>query len=164
MPETSVEGNLVWDEEKGELYILGQRQTAINAQTLCDHLDTWLASVVAETMMDDLEFRLGQEDVSRVRQQMPKATVGEILEFLCQEQILSGIGIPEVRLSDNDGTPILIEIFNPCVKGVSGAAKSFLFSWWRGALTTLLGIEMQVIDVSFNEDKNMAACHVLPRR
>ncbi len=153
----------VWDTEKGELRIRGQRYTAIDAQTLCNHLDSLVGVQVAEVIMHNLEFRLGKSDAARLRVENPKATVRELVEHLIKSDRLSGAGITKVTLPENPENPILVEVSNPSVKGTTGAAKAFLFSWWAGALTALHDKEFDLKHVAYDEEKNELKCQIAVR-
>ncbi len=153
----------VWDTAKGELRILGQRHTAIDAQTLCDHLDSLVGVQVAEVIMHNLEFHLGKSDAARLRAGRPQATITELVENLVKSDRLSGTGITKVTLPENPENPILIEVSNPSVKRTTGAAKSFLFSWWAGTLTALIDREFDVKYVAYDEEKNLLKCQIVRR-
>ena len=133
----------VWDKENGELRILGQRHTAIDAQTLCNYLDSLTGAQVAEVIMRNLEFRLGKLDAARLKGERPQATLQELVDHLARTDRFSGLGITTVSLPESSQASIEIEIGNPSVKGTAGAAKAFAFSWWAGALTALLDSEME---------------------
>jgi len=154
----------VWDTEKGELRILGKRHTAIDAQALCNHLDTLVGVQVAEVIMHNLEFRLGKLDATKLRAEKPKATLRELVEHLAKTDRLSGLGITTVTLPENPQNPIEIEIANPSVKATSGAAKGFAFSWWTGALTALLGKEMEAKNFSYTESKNLMMSQIVAKQ
>jgi hypothetical protein len=145
----------VWDTEKGELRILGKRHTAIDAQTLCSHLDSLVGVQVAEVIMHNLEFRLGKLDAARLKPERPQAPLNELVEHLAKTDRLSGIGVTKVTLAEDPQKPIHIEVANPNVKGTTGAARAFLFSWWAGALTALLDKEFDVKYVAYDETKNL---------
>ena len=68
-------GQVVLDREKGELRILGIRRTAINAQAICDHLDTLVGVQVSEVIMHNLEFRLGKLEGARIRLESPQTNL-----------------------------------------------------------------------------------------
>jgi len=154
----------VWVKEKGELRILGQRHTAIDAQTLCDHLDSLTGAQVAEVIMHNLEFRLGKLDAARLKAEKPQATVRELLDDLAKADCLSGLGITTVTLHENPQTSIDIEIANPSVKANAGAAKAFAFSWWAGALTALLDSEMEAKNVFYDEKMNLIRSQITRRQ
>lgn len=149
------EKETVWDTERGELRILGQRHVAIDAQTFCSHLDSLVGMQVSEVIVNNLEFRLGKRDATRLRTEKAQATLSELVEHLAKTDRLSGLGITNVRLPENSQSPIEIEIANPSVKGTTGAAKALAFSWWAGALSALLGKEMDVKNVLYDERRNV---------
>ena len=154
----------VWDNEKGELRILGQRHTAIDVQALCNHLDALTGPKVSEVIMHSLEFHLGKSDAARHKAANPNDTLTKLVAYLAKSDRLSGLGITNVTLPDTPLTsPITIEISNPSVKGTTGAAKSFLFSWWAGAMSSLLDREMDARDVLYDEDNNVMKCKLTTR-
>jgi len=152
---------LSWDKEKGELRILGSRQTAITAQKLCDYLDSLVGLQVAEVIMNNLEFRLGKEEAAAFRQR--QTSLSDVIDLLTKYDSLTGVGVTKVSLPENEQEPITLEISNPSVKGTSGAARAFLFSWWCGALTTLLGRDLEARDVTYSEERDVMKCRIVPR-
>ncbi len=153
----------VWDTEKGELRILGQRHTAIDAQNLCDFLDSLVGIQVAEVIMHNLEYRLGKLNAAKLRSENLKSTLDQLIEILIKADRLSGAGITKVVRVENPNDPIQVEIANPSVKGTTGAAKSFIFSWWAGALTSLFDKEFDVKNVAYDEEKNVLKAQIVPR-
>ena len=153
-----------WDTENGVLRIGGQRHTAIDAQTLCNHLDTLVGPKVAEVIIHNLEFRLGKLDATRFRNEKPQTTLRELVEYLAKTDRLSGLGITNVTFLENEKSdPIQIEIANPSVKGSTGAAKQFAFSWWAGVMTTLLDKQMEPKDIFYDREKDVISCRLVPR-
>ncbi len=152
-----------WDTEKGELRILGQRHTAIDAQNLCDFLDSLVGIQVAEVIMHNLEFRLGKLSAAKLRSESPQNTLNQLVEILIRTDRLSGAGITKVLMTGNPDDPIQVEVANPSVKGTTGAAKSFIFSWWAGALTSLVDKEFDVKNVAYDQEKNMLKGQIVPR-
>jgi hypothetical protein len=69
----------------------------------------------------------------------------------------------KVILPENPQDSIQLEINNPSVKGAEGAAKSFVFAWWAGALTALLDKEFDVKDVIYDEKDNMLKSQIKAR-
>jgi len=155
--------DLVWDKEKGELRILGRRQTAMTPQILCSHLDSLVGVKVAEVIMNNLEYRSGKHETEMFRREKPQATLSEMIDLLIQYDSVSGIGITKVTLPKNDQDHIIVQISNPSVKGTVGAAKAFLFSWWCGALTTLLNRNLEIEEVTYDEKKNVMRCKIVSR-
>ena len=145
-----------WDKEKGELIIGGKRHTAVDAQALCDHLNSLVGQQVAEVIMDNLESRLGKLDAENIRKERPGASVSEITDFLAVCESMSGVGITKVTIPPTPSTlnPILLEISNPSVRGVVGAHRAFLVSWWCGALGALLGRDLQVVSLTYDQERN----------
>ena len=154
----------VWDTEKGELRILGHRRMAIDAQSLCDHLDSLVGTQVGEVIMHNIEFRLGKLDAARLKSARPRVPPSQLVEDLTESDRLSGIGITKVKLSENPGDSMGIEVTNPCVVGVAGAGKTFVLSWWAGAFTSLFDKEFDVKNVTYDKQKNMLKGHISARQ
>jgi hypothetical protein len=155
--------DVVWDKAKGELRILGQRHAAVDIQGLCEHLDIIVGPMVAEVVMNQHEFRQGKDDAANIRQEKPKAAIQELLDSFANAEALSGIGVVKVTIPEASPGPIDVEISNPCVKRTTGAAKSFLFSYWCGLFTQLLGKEFKINEVAYDENKNLMKCRIIPR-
>jgi len=155
--------DVVWDRAKGELRILGQRHIAIDIQEFCEHLDLIVGPMVAEVVMNQHEFRQGKEDAASTRQRKPEAAIQELLDSFANAEALSGVGVVKVTIPEASLGPIDVEISNPCVKRTTGAAKSFLFSYWCGIFTQLLGKEFKIDRVAYDENKNLMKCRIIPR-
>lgn len=153
-------GNVV--SEKGELRILGMRLTAIDAQSMCNHLDSLVGVKVGEVIMHNLEFRLGKLDAARLKAEKPGATLNDLIEHLRMTDRLTGVGMTTVRLPENPGGPVEVEVANPSVKATEGAAKSFIFSYWAGALSALLGKEFDMKNVIYDIEKDLMKCLITP--
>jgi len=155
---------MVLDRTKAELRLFGRRHSAIDPQSLCSHLDLLVGTVVGEVIVNSLETRLGREDGAWMRQTHPQASVRDLIDELIEGDLVSGIGITKVVLPGDPKEPIRIEIWNPVVKGEKGSAKSFLFSWWCGALMSILGRELEVRAVQYDEKANTIRCEITPRQ
>ena len=155
--------NFVLDKAKGELRILGRRNAAIDVETLCQHLEGLVGAQVAEVIMNHHEVRLGKEDAARFREQKPQATIGEVVDELIHIDRVSGIGVTKVMLPEGSVGIIALEISNPIVRGTKGAAKALMFSYWCGALNSLLEKELDVKDVTYDEGNNVLRCQIGPR-
>ena len=155
---------MVLDRAKGEFRFFGRRHAAVDAQSLCNHLDSLVGPVVGEVIMNNLETRLGKEDGARMREANPKASVGELIKMLEETDLITGMGITKTVVPEDSNAPIMIETWNAVVKGDRGAAKSFLFSWWCGVLTAILGKELEVKTVQYDEKANLMKCEIVPRR
>ena len=149
--------------ENGELRILGMRLTAIDAQSLCNHLDSLVGTKVGEVIMHNLEFRLGKLDAARLRAERPGTKVNDLVEHLVRTDRLTGVGVTSVRFPETPSQPVNVEVANPSVKGTEGAAKSFIFSYWAGALTALLDKEFDVKNAVYDTEKNLMKCLITPR-
>jgi hypothetical protein len=154
---------VVWDKAKGELRILGQRHTAVDMQGFCEHLDLIVGPKIAEVVVNQPELRQGKEDAASARQKNPKATLGELVDFFENAVALSGVGVMKVVVHDGSSSPIDLEISNPCVKQTTGSAISFLFSYWCGIFSVLLGKEFKIDDVTYDDRGNMMKCRIVPR-
>jgi hypothetical protein len=155
--------DVVWDKAKGELRILGQRHAAVDIQGLCEHLDLIVGAKVAEVVMNQHEFRQGKEDAASIRQEKPEAAIQELLDSFAYAETLSGVGVVKVMIPRASLGLIDVEISNPCVKRTTGAAKSFLFSYWCGLFTQLLGKEFKIDQVAYDENKNLMKCRIIQR-
>jgi len=159
-----VTDEMVLDRAKAELHLFGRRHAAIDPQSLCSHLDLLVGQVVGEVMINSLETRLGREDGEWMRNAHPNASARELVDMLIHGDLVSGMGITRAALPDDSKDPIRVEIWNPIVKGEKGAAKSFLFSWWCGALMAILGRELEVRTVQYDEQANTIRCEIAPRQ
>lgn len=135
----------------------------VDVQSLCDHLDTLVGVVVAEVIMSNLETRCGKEDGAKLRAANPKASVDELVKMLAELDLVTGMGITKTEVKET-GDIIRIEVWNPVVRGEKGAGKSFLFSWWCGALSSILGKELEVRSVQYDEKANIMKCEISPRQ
>lgn len=153
----------VWDREKGELRIRGRRNTAIDAQALCDYLDSLVGSQVAEVIINNLESRSGKQDGDLLRKEKPELTTKELIK-LCEEwDRMAGVGATKVTLLEDETGPVFLEISNPSVKGTQGASKAFLFSWWAGIISSLLGKNFEYKGVLYDREKNVMRCEIVQR-
>lgn len=157
-----MEEDLVLDRTKAELRIYGKRQTAIDAQALCDHLDSLVGPTVAEVIINHHEFRSGKQDAERFRRERPQATARGIVDIIIETDLLSGTGItkvtvPEGRVKEGG---FIVEIQNPSVKPSSGSGKALLLSYWCGALSFLFDSEYEAKDVLFNEAENVLTARI----
>jgi hypothetical protein len=156
-------GGMALEKIKDEFRLFGRRQALVDVQSLCDHLDSLVGPVVGEVIMSNLESRLGKEDATRLREANPKATVGELVTKLEEADLVTGMGITKVNVPEDPAAQIKLEIRNPIVRGNGGAAKSFLFSYWCGALTLVLGRELDIRTVDYDEKANLLRCEIGPR-
>lgn len=154
---------VVWIKEKGELRILGKRHTAVDVEAFCDSLDYLVGVQVAQVIMHNVEYRLGKLDGARAKMEKTKASLTELVDYLAQADLESGIGKTKVTLSGDPATQAEVEVANPCVRGTSGAARSFIASWWAGAITSLLDKEFDIKNVAFDQEKNIMKCSLATR-
>jgi hypothetical protein len=73
------------------------------------------------------------------------------------------MGLTKVIFSENPEMAIAILISNPAVKSTVGSAKGFVFSYWAAVLSFLLGRELEVGDVTYNERDNALSCQIVLR-
>ena len=104
-----------------------------------------------------------QEKSFAVRQRKPEAAIQELVDSFANAEALSGVGVVKVTIPEASLGPIDVEISNPCVKRTTGAAKSFLFSYWCGLFTQLLGKEFKIDQVGYDENKNLMKRRIIPR-
>jgi hypothetical protein len=155
--------DVVWNKAKGDLRILGQRHTAVDIQGLCKNLVLIAGANVAEVLVNQHELRQGKEDATVGRQKKPEATIQELVNLLANAETLSGLGVVKVTMPETSPGPVDVEISNPCVKRTTGAAKSFLFSYWCGVFAHLLDKEFKIENVTYDENKNLMRCRIIPR-
>jgi len=155
--------DVAWEKAKGEIRILGQRHAAVDIPGLCEHLDLIVGAKVAEVVMNQHEFRQGKDDAASIRQEKPEAAIQEILDSFASADTFSGVGVVKVTIPEASPGPIDVEISNPCVKRTTGATKPFLFSYWCGLFTQLLGKEFRIDYVTYDENKNLMKCRIIPR-
>ena len=153
----------LWDEANGEFTVTGKRHVLIDVQAFCDHIESLVGTSVTEVIIDNHESRLGREDAERIRKERVEASEREVIDLLVEADRLSGTGLASVILPDNLTRPILLQILNPCVKGSRGAGKSFLLSYWAGALSYLLGQNFAVRNVVHDEAGNLLKCEIVRR-
>ncbi len=152
------------DKSKGELRIYGARHIAINVDALCKQLDALVGARVAETIMNNIEYHMGADELAEVRRTKPQAGKREMIDLLIESDLLSGVGVVEVQLpEDSSKDPIYLNIKNPAIKATSGSGKSVIVSYWCGALAALLGQEFDVVDLSYDDKENLLKCHLVPR-
>jgi hypothetical protein len=152
-----------WDKARGELTLLGRRQVAVDAESLCRDLNALVGVRVAEVIMNNHQVRLGREDAARVRREKPEASVQEIVGYLVEADWLSGLGVTTVTFPEDSAEGIFIEVSNPAIKGTTGAAKAFVFSYWSAVLSFLLGKQLDARDVTYDERRNLLVCQITLR-
>lgn len=155
--------DLIRDEAKCELRILGQRHVAVDVQALCDQLDLMVGPKVAEVIMNQHQFRLGKEDVAVIRRQRPQAIVPEIIDSLRDSTCASGAGIAKISPLGNPVGTVDLEISHPCVKRAVGAASKFFSSYWCGALTSLFDKTFKAENLVYDEARDLLRCRIVPR-
>lgn len=155
--------SLTQDTAKCEIRILGNRHVGIDVQALCDRLDLVLGSRVAGVIMNQHEFRLGKEDAAKIRLEKPQATLREIVDIMVEAERASGVGVINVAAPDKLLGPIELEISNPCVKRAAGASEAFIFSYWCGVFSHLLGKEFKVNYATYDGDRDLLKAEIVQR-
>ncbi len=143
-----------WDKDRGRILILGRRHLAIDAQALCEHVDSLVGSKICEVILNQHEFLLGKEDVVRILQERPTATPQEVIEAISESGRLSGVGITAVSTPPDLNGPVIVEILDPVVKGTSGGAKVLLAAYWCGAISQLFGKPYATKQANYDEARN----------
>jgi len=137
---------------------------AFNVEALCEHLDSLVATSVAEVIMNNHEYRIGKRNAELLRTQKPEATVQEVIEQLSRAERQVGIGVVKVTLPRESTGAIDIEITNPCVKRTAGTAKALLATNWCGVLSSLFGGDFEAGNLTYHEAKNKITCKLSARR
>jgi len=152
--------DFVLDRAKGELRILGRRNAVIDVEALCQHLDGLVGVQVAEVILDNHEVRLGREDAARLRKDKPQAGIRELVDELSHLDLVSGMGVTRAMLPEGLVGDVTLEVSNPILTATRGAAKALIFSYWRGALSFLLGKEKVVKDLTYDDGMNVLRCQI----
>ena len=150
-----------WNREKGELTILGRRHTAFDVQPFCNYMDELVGAKVAEVMMKNLQSRLGKEDGAWLKKDHPNANLSELINLASEWDRLAGYGATEASLIEIDSVSLTVS--NPAIKGTKGAAKAFLFAWWAGMISSLIGKDYDYSNVTYDETANTMKCKIAPR-
>ena len=153
----------IWDREKGELRILGHRNAAVDARALCEHLDSLVGAQVGEVIMKNLETRLGKEDGVWLRKENPKLPPHQLIPIVAEWDRISGIGATQATVVGDPPTSVLLEVANPIMKASQGAARAFLFGWWAGVLSSILGKDFEYTNVVYDSARGSMKCEFVPR-
>lgn len=149
---------------ESEIRICGERYVAIDAQSLCNFLDSLVGIKVAEVIMHSLEYQLGKAEAKRFKEKNPQATLNDLIDHFVEVDRLSGMGITKATRCAKPGDILEVEVANPAVRGSTGASKSFIFSWWAGALSFHAGKEFDVNGITYNEQTKIISCKLVERR
>ena len=114
--------------------------------------------------MHNLEYRLGKAEGKRFMGKNPQATLNELIEHFVEVDRLSGMGVTKATWCANPGETLLVEVVNPGVRGRVGASKSFIFSWWAGALSSHAGKEYDLNGMDYDDQSNITRCKIVERR
>lgn len=155
---------LTYDEAKGELRIEGKRYAAIQVNEMCQHLDSLVGPSLAETIMNNHQRRQGVENAERIRELNPKARIEAMIRVLTEDDRIAGFGIPKVTITDGRERLAEFEDYNPVITATEGAGKVFIVSYWAGALSVLLGQEVDGTNIVYDSAKNTLNCSFLKRR
>lgn len=136
---------------------------AIDAQSFCNFLDSLVGIQVSEVIMHNLEYRLGKAEAKMFRQKNPQATLNDLINHFVEADRLSGMGIAKTTWTANPRA-LVVEVTNPATRGLVGASKSFIFSWWAGALSSHTGKEFDVNGIEYYEQKNIVRGTLVERQ
>ena len=152
-----------WDREKGELRILGHRNAAVDVRALCEYLDSLVGSQVGEVIMKNLETRLGKEDGLWLRKDKPQLRPHELIDIIKKWDRMAGIGTTQATLVGEGPSSILLEVTNPIIKTSQGTGKAFLFGWWAGLLSSILGRDFEYTNIVYDSANDIMKCSLVPR-
>lgn len=155
---------LACDREKGELRIHGKRYAVTDVKEFCRRLDLLVGPVIGAVQMRSLEGLIGQQDLETIKKETPNATLKEIVNSLVEMDAASGLGVTSLSAADNYCDPILIETSNPLVAAKGGAASAFQPSWWCGAMSSLLDRPLEVVNIVFDNEKNVLKFQLITRK
>jgi len=153
--------SLAWLKNRAEIILFdngfNQRLGAINIQALCDLLDNLYGPMVSATTMKYLEFNRGKQEASKVALERQSSSIVDLVKEIIKINRITGMGITEVSLPNNsNGTgAYIVEVQNPIVKKAEGAAGVFLISYWAGALTSIIGKQLEVKTISYDESRDV---------
>jgi len=152
-----------WDRQKGELRILGHRNAAVDVRALCEYLDSLVGSQVGEVIMKNLETRLGKEDGLWLRKDKPQLHPHELIDIIKEWDRMAGIGTTQATLIGEEPSSILLEVTNPIIKTNQGTGRAFLFGWWAGLLSSILGKDFEYTNIVYDSTKDTMKCSLVPR-
>lgn len=155
---------IVTDRTNGEITVHGKRHAVTDVREFCRRLDLLVGPIIAAVQMHSLEAVLGKNDIERIRKEMPKATIKELIDALIEMDNVSGLGVTSVSADANHGGPIQIETSNPLVASVNGAASAFQPGWWCGAMSSLLGRPLDVRNILCNNEENVLRFQLVTRK
>jgi hypothetical protein len=114
--------------------------------------------------MHNLEYQLGKAEAKRFKEKNPQATLNDLIEHFVEADRLSGMGITKTTWCADPDDIVQVEVANPAVRGSIGASKSFIFSWWAGALSFHTGKELDVNGITYDEQTKVIRCKLVERR
>lgn len=153
--------DLSLDREKGEVKILNERLAVIDITAFCERMNALVGMKVAEVQIKSLEHRLGEEDASAIMKEKSDATVEQLIDFLSEIDLISGIGVTKV--SRDSDKRIHVETHNPIVAGVEGAAASFISGWWCGAMDSVFNRRFDVRETKYDRQNDVLKFDLVER-
>jgi hypothetical protein len=114
--------------------------------------------------MNNHQRRQGVENAERIRELNPKARIEAMIRVLTEDDRIAGFGIPKVTITDGRERLAEFEDYNPVITATEGAGKVFIVSYWAGALSVLLGQEVDGTNIVYDSAKNTLNCSFLKRR
>jgi hypothetical protein len=119
---------------------------------------------VGEVIMKNLETRLGKEDGIWLRKENPQLPPSDLINIITEWDRISGIGTTEATLVGDEPNLVLLEMSNPIIKTDHGTSRAFLFGWWAGLLTSILGKDFEYMNVVYDAAKDHMKCELVPRK
>lgn len=147
-----------FDEAKGEIRVHGRRFTTIDLVELCRHLDSLVGEKIAAVIAETHGRETGKDDLTNIRENNPNATFEKIIEALIAGGVRGGHGIAKLTTSEDETTPISLEILNPVVQASTGTCLKLVLAYWEEALSELLGKTLDKTGVSYEASKNILKC------
>jgi arabinogalactan endo-1,4-beta-galactosidase len=107
--------------------------------------------------MKYLEFNRGKQEASKVALEGQGSPIVDLVKEIIKINRLTGMGITELSLPNNsNGTgTYIVEVQNPIVKKTEGAAGMFLISYWAGALSSLIGKQLEIKTINYDKSRDV---------
>jgi hypothetical protein len=147
-----------FDDTNGEIRLFGHRYAVVDLESFCRHLDLIVGKKVAAAIVGGHARQAGRDDVAKIRESQPDATVGEIIAALVVGDILSGWGVTKLKRTENQAIPVELDVRNPIVKGAEGTGVLFVLSYWVGALSSLFNQVLEVSNVAYDASLDVLKC------
>jgi hypothetical protein len=126
-------------------------------------LDALVGGQVAEVIVKNLQSHIGRDDGSWLRKEKPQLGLHELVKVISEWDRMAGIRATQATVVESEPNSVVLEVSNPAVKGSTGAAKAFLFAWWAGVVSSLLGTDFDYANVVYDEAANVMRCQIVPR-